>query len=254
MGRIPNFSDAIFPKPSMANLNLVATVGLILFLFLIGVEVDPKVMKKNGKNAAIISLVGMVLPFGLGAAVAVPIYNRYVDHAVTSFGHFLLFVGVAMAITAFPVLCRILTATKLLENRVGVIVLAAGVGNDVVGWVLLALTLALVNSKSGASAVYILLAAVAWSIFILWPVKKAFRWLIRRTGSQNGPSPLMMVATFVMIFTSAFFTGIIGKSLYAGTKEPLLIIRCPPDLRRFLGGSCRSSPRWFCYLTRRKDR
>jgi Kef-type K+ transport system membrane component KefB len=169
-------------------------------------------MRKHGRNAALISIVGMVLPFGLGAAVAVPIYHRYVDEAATSFGHFMLFVGVAMAITAFPVLCRILTATKLLENRVGVIVLAAGVGNDVVGWVLLALTLALVNSKSGASAVYILLAAAGWSIFILWPVKKAFRWLVRKTGSDNGPSPLMMVATLVLIFTSAFFTGIIGMS------------------------------------------
>jgi Kef-type K+ transport system membrane component KefB len=211
MGRIPNFSASIFPKPSMANLSLVANIGLILFLFLIGVEVDPKTMKKNGRNAALISVIGMILPFGLGVAVAVPLYNRYVDHETTSFGHFLLFVGVAMAITAFPVLCRILTATKLLDNRVGVIVLAAGVGNDVVGWVLLALTLALVNSKSGASAVYILLAAVGWSIFMLWPVKMGFRWLVNKTGSHNGPSPLMMVATFVMIFSSAFFTGIIGE-------------------------------------------
>ena len=195
----------------MANLSLVANIGLILFLFLLGVEVDPKTMKKNGRNAALISVIGMILPFGLGTAVAVPLYNRYVDHETTSFGHFLLFVGVAMAITAFPVLCRILTATKLLENRVGVIVLAAGVGNDVVGWVLLALTLALVNSKSGASAVYILLAAVGWSIFMLWPVKMGFRWLVKKTGSHNGPSPLMMVATLVMIFASAFFTGIIGE-------------------------------------------
>lgn len=210
MGRIPNFTNAIFPKASMPNLSLVANIGLILFLFLIGVEVDPQVMKKNGRNAALISVIGMILPFGIGAGVAVPVYNTYVDSETTSFGHFLLFVGVAMAITAFPVLCRILTATKLLEHRVGAIVLAAGVGNDVVGWVLLALTLALVNSRTGASAVYILLAAVAWSIFLLWPVKKAFAWLVRKTGSQSGPTPLMMVATLVLVFTSAFFTGIIG--------------------------------------------
>ena len=249
MGRIPNFSDSIFPKPSMSNLNLVANVGLILFLFLIGVEVDPQTMKKNGRNAALISLVGMILPFGLGAAVAVPLYHRYVDEETTSFGHFLLFVGVAMAITAFPVLCRILTATKLLDNRVGVIVLAAGVGNDVVGWVLLALTLALVNSKSGGSAAYILLAAVGWSIFLLWPVKKAFRWLVQKTGSQNGPSPLMMVATFVMIFTSAFFTGIIGMSLSAKIAYSLTL-RCTPHLWWFPCRFGRTSSGWFRHLAR----
>ena len=247
MGRIPNFSDSIFPKPSMSNLNLVANVGLILFLFLIGVEVDPQTMKKNGRNAALISLVGMILPFGLGAAVAVPLYHRYVDEETTSFGHFLLFVGVAMAITAFPVLCRILTATKLLDNRVGVIVLAAGVGNDVVGWVLLALTLALVNSKSGGSAAYILLAAVGWSIFLLWPVKKAFRWLVQKTGSQNGPSPLMMVATFVMIFTSAFFTGIIGMFLPARIEHSLTL-RCTPHLWWLPCRFGRTSSGWFRHL------
>lgn len=257
MGRIPNFSNAIFPEASMPNLSLVANIGLILFLFLIGVEVDPQVMKKNGRNAALISVIGMVLPFGIGAGVAVPVYNTYVNSETTSFGHFLLFVGVAMAITAFPVLCRILTATNLLEHRVGAIVLAAGVGNDVVGWVLLALTLALVNSRTGASAVYILLAAVAWSIFLLWPVKKAFAWLVRKTGSQSGPTPLMMVATLVLIFTSAFFTGIIGQSALVSrchqSWQKLTMTRCTPNLWWFPSRSRRSSQRWFRHFSCRED-
>lgn len=170
-------------------------------------------MKKNGRNSALISVAGMCLPFGLGAAVAVPIYNNFVDHTKTTFGHFMLFVGVAMAITAFPVLCRILTSTKLLDTRVGVIVLAAGVGNDVVGWVLLALTLALVNAQSGATAVYILLCAVGWSIVLLWPIRKLFRYLAYRSGSiEHGPTPLMMTLTLLIVFTSAFMTGVIGMS------------------------------------------
>jgi Kef-type K+ transport system membrane component KefB len=154
----------------------------------------------------------MVLPFGLGAAIAVPIFHHYVDQSVTTFGHFVLFVGVAMSITAFPVLCRILTSTKLLDDRVGVIVLAAGVGNDVVGWVLLALTLALVNADAGATAVYVLLCAVGWSVMLLYPIRWGFMWLARRSGSlDHGPTPGMMVVTLLIVFASSFVTSIIGE-------------------------------------------
>lgn len=97
-----------------------------------------------------------------------PIYHQFIPASV-NFGHFLLFTGTAMSITAFPVLCRILTELKLLETTVGVVVLSAGVGNDVVGWILLALTVALVNAEaggegSGVTAVYILLCAVGWTL------------------------------------------------------------------------------------------
>ena len=211
-GRIPNFSDSIFPQESLPYLNLVSIIGLILFLFLVGLEVDIGVMKKNGRNSAIISAAGMILPFGLGSAVAVPVYHQFVDQEHTTFGHFLLFVGVAMSITAFPVLCRILTSIKLLDTKVGIVVLAAGVGNDVVGWVLLALTLALVNANAGVTAVYVLLAAVGWAIVLLWPIRKIFYWLCQRTGSlDHGPTPGMMVITLLIVFTSAFLTGIIGE-------------------------------------------
>lgn len=234
MGRIPNFTRHIFPAPSVSYLNLVANIGLILFLFLIGAEVDLSVMKRNGKAAAWVSIVGMILPFGLGVAGAVPTYNNFVNKDNVSFGHFVLFIGVAMAITAFPVLCRILTSTKLLDTRVGVIVLAAGVGNDVVGWVLLALTLALVNGGGGATAAYMLLASVGWTIFLLWPVKKGFYWLCRRNGSLdgNGPSLFMMNILLLIVFVSSFVTGILGASCALLCSTRADHPRCSPHLWR----------------------
>ena len=112
---------------------------------------------------------------------------------------------------AFPVLCRILTELKLLMTPVGVIVLSAGVGNDIIGWTLLALSVALVNAASGLMSLWILLTAVGWTIFLLFPVKWAFKWLARRTGSiENGPSMFFMTVTIVMVFGSAFFTDVIG--------------------------------------------
>ncbi|KAJ9097742.1 hypothetical protein QFC21_004780 [Naganishia friedmannii] len=228
MGRIPHFTQHIFPAESLTYLSLISTIGLVLFLFLVGLEVDLSIIKKDWKSAVSISTAGMVIPFGAGCGIAAAIYHEFIDSSRVPFGIFLLFVGVAAAITAFPVLCRILTETKLLETRVGQIVLSAGVGNDVVGWILLALTIALVNASSGVTAVYILLCAVGWTLFVLIPVKRAYAWLVRRSGSFDhagaGPTPGVMVVTFLLIFVSAFMTDIIGvHAIFGGFLVGLVI-------------------------------
>lgn len=211
IGRIPGFTKHIFPPPSLPYLNLVSTLGLVLFLFLVGLEVDVRVIRRCAKESTAISVAGMILPFGMGAAVSVGIYNTFIDKENVSFGHFVLFTGVAMAITAFPVLARILTETKLLYTKVGVIVLAAGVGNDVVGWILLALTVALVNADTGLTALYILLCAVGWILILFFLIKPAFIWLARRTGSfENGPNQVMIMITLLLVLVSAWITDIIG--------------------------------------------
>lgn len=128
MGRIPGFTNAIFPVASLPYLNLTATIGIVLYLFLTALEVDISIVTRNARNSTAISVAGIALPFGLGAAVAVPLYNNFVDEELISFSHFILFSGVAISITAFPVLCRILTELKLIDTNVGIIVLSAGVG------------------------------------------------------------------------------------------------------------------------------
>ena len=225
MGRIPGFTEHVFPEPSRPFLALVANIGLVLFLFLVGLEIDMAVIKRNAKTSMTISAGGMILPFGIGAAVAIPVYNLFIDPEAASFGHFLLFVGVAYSITAFPVLCRILVALKLLDTTVGIVVLSAGVGNDVVGWTLLALTVALVNASTGLTALYVLLCAVGWTLFILYPVKRCMVWLARWTGSvESGPTPLFMTATILLVFGSAFFTDIIGvHAIFGGFLAGLAI-------------------------------
>lgn len=209
-GRIPGFTQHIFPAPSRPYLSLVANIGLILFLFLVGLEIDSAVIKRNAKLSATVALAGMILPFGLGSALAVPLYNRFIDNNIV-FTHFMLFTGVAYSITAFPVLCRILTALQLLDTTVGIVVLSAGIGNDIIGWTLLALSVALVNAGSGLTALWILLLCVGWTLFLLFPVKRCFRWLAHHTGSvENGPTMFFMTVTILTVFGSAFFTDIIG--------------------------------------------
>jgi len=230
-GRIPGFTDAIFPKDSMPTLSLAANVGLVLFLFLVGLEVDLRIMGSSWKLALSVGAAGMALPFGLGCAIAYGLYHQFrLDSGLQpiSFGTYMLFVGVAMAITAFPVLCRILTELKLLQSQVGVIVLAAGVGNDVTGWVLLALCVALVNAGSGITALYVLLVSVAYVLFLVYAVRPAFLWILRRTGSiQNGPTQSVVALTVLMTLASAFFTGIIGIHPIFGAF--LIGLICPHD-------------------------
>lgn len=98
MGRIPGFKQAIFPSESLPFLNLVATLGLVFFLFQVGLEVDVQVIKKDWRKSVSIAVAGMALPFGLGAAVSVGLYKLQNDSSIP-FGSFLLFLGVAMSIT-----------------------------------------------------------------------------------------------------------------------------------------------------------
>ena len=102
MGRVPGFSDAIFPQASLPTLSMAANFGLILFLFLIGLEVDLRLIFSNWQIAVSVGLAGMILPFGLGCAIAYGLYHEFRGEpgmVHVSFGTYMLFIGVAMAIT-----------------------------------------------------------------------------------------------------------------------------------------------------------
>ena len=106
MGRIPGFTKAIFPTASIPNLTLVANIGLVLFLFLVGLEADFSILRKNARAGLAISIIGLAVPFGMGAAVSVGVYNKFVDTSQVDFGIFLLFIGTAMAwVPLFICLC-----------------------------------------------------------------------------------------------------------------------------------------------------
>ncbi|KAF7587044.1 K(+)/H(+) antiporter [Aspergillus hancockii] len=231
MGRIPGFTDAIFPKDSIPNLNLVANLGLVLFLFLVGLETDLRFLFSNWRVAVSVSAAGMALPFGFGCAISYGLYHTFRDEPGTvqiNFGTYLLFIGIAMAITAFPVLCRILTELKLLGTNVGVIVLSAGVGNDVVGWILLALCVALVNAGSGLTALWVLLVCVGYVLFLFLAFRPLFLRFLDHTGSlQKGPSQSVVAITLLIALASSFFTQVIGvHAIFGGFLIGLL---CPHE-------------------------
>src|SRR5437762_7486853 len=129
---------------------------------------------------------------------------------------------------AFPVLCRNLTELELLNTQVGLIVLSAGVGNDVVGWILLALCVALVNASTGLVALWVLLTCLGFTIFLAVAVRPAFLWFLKRSGSlHDGPNQSVVALTLLLALSSALFTQVIGiHAIFGGFMIGLI---CPHE-------------------------
>ncbi|GAA5888283.1 hypothetical protein JCM16303_007260 [Sporobolomyces ruberrimus] len=230
-GQIPRFSENIFPNQSLPFMNLLATIGLVLFLFVIGLEVDFTLFRRNLKPSMSVSLAGLIIPFGLGWAVSVGLYNQFVDPSV-KMTTFSCFIATSSSITAFPVLGRILVDLKMLNDPIGIVVLASGVANDVIGWMLLALSVALATAgagggSSGIVVLYILLATVGWMLFLFFIVRPLLNLIARKTGSfsnPDGPAQVYVLACLMSVFISGWFMAAIGISeIFGGFLVGLII-------------------------------
>lgn len=133
----PGLSAALFPAYAMPFLQVIAQFGIIVFMFLIGLELNPALLRQRGAAASVISGTSMVVPFVLGLIVAMPLYPEMAGAGVSRVG-FAGFLGAAMAITAFPVLARVLIERDLLHSRLGAMALTCAAVDDVIGWCLLA--------------------------------------------------------------------------------------------------------------------
>ncbi|CAI2174104.1 15350_t:CDS:2 [Funneliformis geosporum] len=209
-GQIPGYMNTIFPEESKAILHLTATLGLVFFLFIIGVEMNPKAIIKNARAAISISAGGIITCFALGSAVGFGLYSQFTDKTA-KFSSFILFIGVAMSITAFPVLARILSELQLIRSPVGIAALTASVNDDVVSWILLALVVSLINSTNNLTALYVFLLCFAWVLVVVFIVRPILLRFIVKTGSNdNGPTVTMMAITLGSVLISSFVTNIIG--------------------------------------------
>ena len=146
----PAVSGVLFPPGSLGFLNALSQIGLLVFMFLVGLELEPKLIRERGRAAVVISHASIVAPFLLGAMLALLLYPTLAGERVT-FTAFALFMGAAMSVTAFPVLARILSERRLLRTPTGALAIACAAIDDVSAWCILAVVVVIARA-SGATA------------------------------------------------------------------------------------------------------
>ncbi|KAG7544148.1 Cation/H+ exchanger [Arabidopsis thaliana x Arabidopsis arenosa] len=209
LGRSKVFLDAVFPKKSLTVLETLANLGLLFFLFLAGLEIDTKALRHTGKKALGIALAGITLPFALGIGTSF-VLKATISKGVDSTA-FLVFMGVALSITAFPVLARILAELKLLTTEIGRLAMSAAAVNDVAAWILLALAIALSGSNtSPLVSLWVFLSGCAFVIGAVFIIPPIFRWIARRCHEGEPIEETYICATLAVVLVCGFITDAIG--------------------------------------------
>jgi Kef-type K+ transport system membrane component KefB len=188
LGRISlHASAALFPEASLHLLELLSTVGLILFLFLVGMELDSEQLSRERKTAVIASGASIFVPFVMAALLAHSLRIRFAPHGIGSIP-FVIFLGIAMSITAFPVLARILEERGLQNTPLGVTAILCAAVNDLIGWLLLALALALIGKDGGSASLPVRLAGLAAYLLLMLGVVRPLAAGAVRMRSKPGLS------------------------------------------------------------------
>lgn len=206
---LPDFSAFVFPKESLKTLQFLSQIGLAFFMFIIGMEFDTSKLKNKAHDAVVISHASIVFPYFLGMGLAYFIYPAYAP-ANVSFLAFALFMGIALSITAFPVLARILQERKLTKTPLGILALTCAAADDVTAWCILAAVVAIAKAGSMASAGVTIILTVVYVIIMLRLVKP---WLYKicRENIVQGKVGKKVVTIFIfMLIGSAYLAEIIG--------------------------------------------
>lgn len=206
---LPEFSAFLFPQSSLGNLSVLSQIGLVLFMFVVGMELDLKVLRNQAHEAIVISHASIIFPFALGIVLAYFIYLSYAPQGV-EFVSFSLFLGIAMSITAFPVLARIVQERNLTKTRLGSIVITCAAADDITAWCLLAAVIAIVKAGSFTSSFFTIVLAVGYVLVML----KVVRPFLRRIGdiyaTKEGLSKPIVAIFFITLLLSAWSTEVIG--------------------------------------------
>ena len=193
----PGVSAALFPASSLGLLNAISQLGLVIYMFLVGLELNAAELRRHGKAAMLISHVSIVVPFVLASMLSLYLYPRLAETGV-SFMSFALFMGAAIAITAFPVLARILTDQQLLTTSMGTVAITCAAVDDVTGWSILAYIMVLIRTSQSAKPIWMTLAGLAIFLAIMiWVFRRLFAKL-ERYYSEHGSLPDHLLALVIV--------------------------------------------------------
>ena len=213
---VPGVSAALFPPASLSYLNALSQVGLVVFMFVVGLALNPSDLHGYGHAAVLTSHVSIVAPFCLGGLTALYLYPRLSDDGVTFTG-FALFMGAAMSITAFPVLARILTERGLLRSRMGTMAIACAAVDDVTGWCILAYIVVLVRVTHAARPAWVTIAgSLAYVLIMVFVVRRILPAFEREFRKRDRLSDNLVAVIVVLLLVSALATEWLGIHLLFG--------------------------------------
>lgn len=223
----PEFSTFLFPVESLENLNVLSQFGLVLFMFVVGMELDLKVLKNKAQEAVVISHSSIIFPFFLGVILSYFIYREFAAESA-DFLSFALFMGISMSITAFPVLARIVQERNMTKTRLGSIVITCAAADDITAWCLLAAVIAIVKAGSFISSLYTIVLAIGYVLLMI----KIVRPFLHRIGdlysNKEGLSKPIVAIFFVTLLLSAWSTEVIGIHALFGAFMAGVIM--PPNM------------------------
>ncbi len=225
----PEMSAVLFPKDSLGNLQFLSQIGLILFMFVIGMELDLKSLKNKAHDAVVISHASIIIPFALGLGLAYFIYPSFAPTGIafTSFG---LFLGISMSITAFPVLARIVQERGMHKTKLGTIAITCAAADDVTAWCILAAVIAIVKAGSFVSSLYVIGLAICYVLLML----KVVRPFLKRVGDINSTkeslSKPVVAIFFLTLLLSSYASELIGIHALFGAFMAGAIM---PDTAKF---------------------
>ena len=227
----PQISAYLFPSASLGFLNALSQVGVVIFMFLVGLSIDPRELKHQSHSAVLVSHVSITAPFVLAAVLAIYLYPRLSDNSVT-FTNFALFMGAAMSVTAFPVLARILIERDMMKSKLGTVSIACAAVDDVTGWCILAYIVVLIRSARHASAIWVTLGGIVlFAAVMIYGVRFLLRGLLRTFHKYGEISENRMAFLLLLAMGSALCTERLGIHLLFGSflmgaimpKEPKFV-------------------------------
>ena len=236
----PDMKDALFPVASLGNLQMLSQVGLILFMFVIGMELDLKALKNKANEAVVISHASIVIPFALGIGLSYLIYPNFVPKEIDPitgveafkipFLSFSLFMGIAMSITAFPVLARIVQERGIHKTKLGTIVITCAAADDITAWCILAAVIAIVKAGSFISSLYVIGLAVVYVMAMLFVVKPFLKRIGELYAKKENIKKSVVAIFFLTLIVSSYLTEIIGIHALFGAFMTGAIM---PDISKF---------------------
>ncbi|HEY9137528.1 MAG TPA: cation:proton antiporter [Terriglobus sp.] len=208
LGRlVPTTWHALFTPATLSAFDVLSTLGLVLYLFLIGTSLHYSDVHRQRNVAAAASLASLLLPFAFGVMVARPTMVRFPTTAGTL--PFTLFLGISLSITAFPVLARILEERRLTETPLGVTALLCAAADDVIAWMLLALAMSLLPHAAGTQSMLARLLELAAYLLVMLGLTRLARWIAQRNGEQT-LAPTAVAASVLIALLSAAVTDALG--------------------------------------------